>query len=71
MYAKWHKPTRNISVGDIVVLHYGNLVLTKWSLGKVLKTFSGSDGLVRVKIKIQSGTFTRPVNKNNYTAPTP
>lgn len=35
------KPTRNIS---IVVLHDGNLVPTKWSLGKVLRTINGNDG---------------------------
>jgi hypothetical protein len=63
-YAKWHKPTRNISVGDIVVLHDGGLVPTQWPLGKVLKAFTGSDGLVRVvEVKTQSGIFTRPVHK--------
>lgn len=63
-YAKWHRPTRNIAVGDIVVLHDNNLIPTSWPLGKVLKTFSGNDGLVRVvELKTQSGTFTRPVHK--------
>ena len=61
---KWHRPTRNISVGDIMALHDGGLIPTKWPLGKVLKTFIGSDGLVRVvELKTQSGTFTRPAHK--------
>ena len=63
-YTKWHKTTRNISVGDIVVLHDGNLVPTKWPLGKVLKTFLGNDGLVHVvEVSTQSGRLTRPVHK--------
>ena len=63
-FAKWHKPTKNISVGDIVVLHDGGMVPTQWPLGKVLKAFTGSDGLVRVvEVKTQSGIFTRPVHK--------
>ena len=63
-YAKWHKPTKNLSVGDIVVLHEGGIVQTKWPIGKVIKTFSGADGLVRVvDVKTQNGVFKRPVNK--------
>ena len=47
-----------------MVLHDGGLVPTQWPLGKVLKAFTGSDGLVRVvEVKTQSGIFTRPVHK--------
>ena len=53
------KPMRNI-----VILHDGSLVPTKWSLGKVLKVFTGIDGFVCVvEVKTQSGTLTRPVYK--------
>ncbi len=62
-YAKWHKPTKNLSVGD-VVLHESGMVQTKWPLGKVMKIFSGDDGLVRVvDVKTQTGVFRWPVNK--------
>ena len=55
---KWHKPTRHISIEDIVVLHGGNLVPTKWPLGRVIETFISKDGLVRmVNVKSQRGTF--------------
>ena len=47
-FVKWQKPTRSLSVGDIVILHEDNVVPTKWPLGKVVDVFTGSDGLVRV-----------------------
>ena len=63
-YVKWQKPTRNLSVGDIVVLHEDNMVPTKWPLGRVIETFTGSNGFVRVaKVKTQGGKFRRPVHK--------
>ena len=61
---KWQQPTRNTSVGDIVVLHEDNMIPTKWPLGRVTETFSGSDGLVRVvSVKTQNGIFKRPIHK--------
>ena len=70
-FTKWHKPTRNISIGDIVVLHDGGMVPIQWPLGKVLKASTGSDGLVRViEVKTQSGIFTRPVHKIVLLLPT-
>ena len=63
-YNKWHKPSRNIQVNDIVVLQDANLVPTKWPLGRVVKTFHGEDHLVRVvDVKTQSGIYRRPVTK--------
>ena len=41
---------KNLSVGDIMVLHVNSLVPTKWPLGKVLKTIIGDDDLVHVII---------------------
>ena len=47
-----------------MVLHGGGMVPTQWPLGKVLKAFTGSDGVVRiVEITTQSGNFTTPVHK--------
>ena len=61
---KWQRPTRNVLVGDVVVLHEDNMIPTKWPLGRVVETYSGSDGLVRVaRVKTQNGLFKRPVNK--------
>ena len=63
-YTKWHKPSRNIQVNDIVILQDANLVPTRWPLGRVVKTFHGEDHLVRlVDVKTQSGVYRRPVTK--------
>ena len=63
-YTKWHNPTRNIQVGDVVILHEDNLVPTKWPLAKVIKVHTGKDGLVRVAtVKTTTGTYKRPTTK--------
>ena len=63
-YAKWHKPTRNLSSGDVVILQEDGMIPTQWPLGRVVQTFSGKDGLVRVaNVKTQRGVYKRPVHK--------
>ena len=63
-YTKWHHPTRNVQVGDVVVLQEDNMVPTKWPLAKVIQTHTGKDGFVRVvTIKTATGTYKRPVTK--------
>ena len=63
-FTKWHHPTRNAQVGDVVVLQEDNLVPARWPLGRVMKVHPGNDGLVRVvTIKTSTGTYKRPVTK--------
>ena len=63
-YAKWHKPTPNFSVGDIVVVNEDGMIPTTWPLGRVIEVFTGKDGLVRVvNVKTKSGVYKRPVHK--------
>ena len=63
-YTKWHYPTRNAQVGDVVILQEDNMVPTKWPLAKVIQTHTGKDGLVRVvTIKTATGTYKQPVIK--------
>jgi hypothetical protein len=63
-YTKWHKPTRNMSTGDVVVLHEDGMVPAKWPIGRVIQTFTGKDGLVRVaNVKTQRGVYKRPIHK--------
>nr|XP_037875903.1 uncharacterized protein LOC119630464 [Bombyx mori] len=62
--SKWNKPTKNINVGDIVLVKDNNLPPGKWALGRVLETHPGSDGYVRVTtIKTRTGVTKRPVTK--------
>lgn len=61
---KWQHPTRNLQVGDIVVLQEDNLVPARWPIARVLEVHVGNDKLVRVvKVKTSTGTYKRPVNK--------
>ena len=61
---KWKFPTRNVRVGDVVILKEDNLVPTKWPLARVLATYPGKDGLVRVvTVKTTTGIYKRPIVK--------
>ena len=47
-----------------MVVADSNAIRGKWSAGKVLEVFPRSDGHVRnVKVKLESGEYTRPVTK--------
>ena len=61
---KWKFPSRNIQVGDVVVLQEDNLVPTKWPIAKVIRVHPGADSIVRVAtIKTSTGEYRRPVAK--------
>ena len=63
-YAKWHSSSRNISVGDVVVLQDDCLVPCKWPLARVVETHAGRDGIVRiVTVKMATGSYKQPVTK--------
>ena len=63
-FNKWHHSSRNLSVGDVVVLREDGIVPTKWPLAKVIQVHPGEDGVVRVAtVKTARGTYKRPVNK--------
>ncbi|XP_073831676.1 uncharacterized protein [Musca autumnalis] len=61
---KWKTPQVDLIEGDIVVLKNESTGSTDWRLGRVTKTYHGSDGRVRVvDLRTQSGTITRPIHK--------
>ena len=63
-FSKWHHPTRNLQVGDVVIIREDTLVPTKWPLARVSQVHCGQDGLVRVAtVKTAKGTYKRPVTK--------
>ena len=48
---KWHKGyTHNMQVGTIVTIRDDNLPPMRWSLGRVIATMPGKDGIIRVVI---------------------
>ena len=63
-FTKWKCPSRNLAVGDIVVLREDGLVPCKWQLARVVQIHAGNDGIVRVAtVKTQTGTYKRPITK--------
>ena len=63
-FTKWHRPSRNLSVGDVVVLQEDNLVPMKWPIARVVEVYTGDDNIVRVvKVKTPQRTYKRPVTK--------
>ena len=57
-------PTRNIQVGDIVMLQEDNLIPTKWPLAKVIDINPSKDGLVQVvTIMSNTGIYNRSITK--------
>ena len=61
---KWLFPTRNIHVGDIVVLQEDNVLPNKWPIARILIVHPGSDGLVRAAtVKTSTGIYKRPITK--------
>ena len=61
---KWNKPTRNMCIGDIVLIKDDSLPRNSWQMGRVVELEHGSDGLVRaVKLKTQNSELRRPVQK--------
>ncbi|XP_065361992.1 uncharacterized protein LOC135955567 [Calliphora vicina] len=61
---KWKNPQRQVETNDIVIIRQDNLPPNEWLLGRVIKTYTGSDGRNRVvDIRTSSGTLTRPITK--------
>ena len=61
---KWKKPQPNLQPGDVVVLKEDKTFTCHWPLAKVLQTYPGKDGLVRVaQVKTSTSVFKRPITK--------
>ena len=61
---KWHKETRNIKVGDVVLVADSNLVRNRWPMGRVIEASPSEDGLVRsVTVRTGSSELRRPITK--------
>ena len=56
---KWSQPVRDFKVSDVVLVITSGTIRGNWSLGRVLETYLGKDGWVRVaKIQVGQGTLT-------------
>ncbi|XP_071035186.1 uncharacterized protein [Parasteatoda tepidariorum] len=63
--SKWTGTSTNVAVGDLVLLKTDWISTPlKWTSARILRTFPGSDGLVRVvEVKTSNGQFTRSIAK--------
>lgn len=61
---KWLKQSPNVRLDTIVLVKDDNLPPQCWKMGRVVNTYPGADGLVRVvDVKTQFGIFKRPIHK--------
>ena len=61
---KWHKPSPNMQVGDIVLILGETTFTNHWPMAKVVEVHPDRDGLVRVvTLKTSTSILKRPVAK--------
>ena len=61
---KWNQSTRNVKVGDLVLVVDEKTERGDWPLARVMKIFPGKDDTVRVcEAKTKAGVYKKPVAK--------
>ena len=61
---KWFQKNRNLQLNDIVLIVEDMQQMSKWVLGRVVKTFPDKSGVVHtVSVKTPSSVITRPITK--------
>lgn len=62
--SKWTNGSHSIKEGTVVILRDDNLPPRQWSLGRVIQTYPGADGVIRaVRVKTATGEFNRNIRK--------
>ena len=62
--SKRNKSQRNLQQGDLILLKNEDAPRSHWPLARILKTFPGSDGRVRVtEVKTPNGILMHPAAK--------
>ena len=63
-YSQWCRKSKNLEVGNIVLLKEDGIVPTQWPLGRIVKVHPGKDTLVCVAtVRTCKGVYKRPVSK--------
>lgn len=61
---KWRKDSKELSVGQVVLIIDPQLPRALWPVGKVTRTYPGADGCARtVDIQVKDRTYLRPVSR--------
>ncbi|KAL7725857.1 hypothetical protein ACLKA6_016408 [Drosophila palustris] len=62
--SKWTGEEKNLSVGQLVIIHEDNTPPQQWLLARVVATMPGKDGRVRVAdVRTAKGVLRRPIHK--------
>ena len=62
--SKWHSGSANIAIGSVVLIKEDNAPPLQWKLARVIDTYPGNDGIVRVvSVKTTDGIYKRCVKK--------
>ena len=71
-HSKWKQASRNLRVGDVVLLKDDALLVRRtWPLALVMKTYPGSNGLIRVvDLRCNDHLYNRAVNRLVLLVPT-
>lgn len=61
---KWTKPSRNFSVGDVVLVSQSPTPRNQWPLGRIISVKPDDDGRVRIAhVKTSDSQLVRPITK--------
>ena len=60
---KWIKQTRNLAVGDVVLVKESNTSRNQWPLGRITTVYPGDDGLVRT-VQVKTAASREPLTRS-------
>ena len=61
---KWNIDRRNVRVDDVVILSDPNAIRGKWTLGRIIQVYPGTDGKVRtIRVRSKGAEYKRPISK--------
>ncbi len=60
---KWNGTTRNMEVGDIVLIKESKTPRNQWPLGRIVEVFPGDDSLIRT-VRIKSSASKEPLTRS-------
>ena len=60
---KWTKPTRNMEVGDVVLVKDSKTSRNQWPMGRITAVYPGEDGLVRT-VQVKTSASREPLMRS-------
>ena len=61
---KWYERERNVNKGEVVLVIDTDMPRRQWTIGRIVETYPGADGFVRVvDVKTADGTYRRPISR--------